>query len=88
MDKSISPEREIKRKLNKMRKTPSSRLELRLKLNKMLKDGQLTEEEYKMLLYIYVKDLYIENACDRLGMSESTFYYHWKSIMTKLVYIF
>ena len=41
MDKSISPEREIKRKLNKMRKTPSSRLELRLKLNKMLKDGQL-----------------------------------------------
>ena len=48
MDKSISPEREIKRKLNKMRKTPSSRLELRLKLNKMLKDGQLTEEEYKM----------------------------------------
>ena len=67
MDKSISPEREIKRKLNKMRKTPSSRLKLRLKLNKMLKDGQLTEEEYKMLLYIYVKDLYIENACDRLG---------------------
>lgn len=46
MDKTISPEREIKRKLNKMRKTPSSRLGLRLKLNKMLKDGQLIEEEY------------------------------------------
>ena len=80
---TISPERAMKRKLKGM-----NTLDLRIRIKQLLDTGLITEEEYKMLLYVYVKDLYIENACMRLGMSESTFYYHWKSLITKLMYIF
>ena len=83
MKPTISQDRAMKRKLKKM-----NTLDLRLRLGELYKQGLLTEEEYKMVLYVYVKDLYIENACQRLGMSESTFYYHWKPLITKLVYIF
>ena len=83
MKPTISQDRAMKRKLKKM-----NTLDLRLRLGELYKQGLLTEEEYKMVLYVYVKDLYIENACQRLGMSESTFYYHWKPLIAKLVYIF
>ena len=83
MKPTISQDRAMKRKLKKM-----NTLDLRLRLGELYKQGLLTEEEYKMVLYVYVKDLYIENACQRLGMSESTFYYNWKPLIIKLSYIF
>ena len=83
MKPTISQDRAMKRKLKGM-----NTLDLRIRIKELLDTGLISEEEYKMLLYVYVKDLYIEIACMRLGMSESTFYYHWKPLITKLVYIF
>ena len=83
MKPTISQDRVMKRKLKGM-----NTLDLRIRIKELLEAGLISEEEYKMLLYVYVKDLYIENACMRLGMSESTFYYHWKPLIAKLVYIF
>lgn len=64
-----------------------NKLDLRIRLRELRDVGELSEEEYTIAMYAYVKELCVELTAKRLNFSRDTYFRRLNPLLIKLSYL-
>lgn len=76
----------IRQYLNFYSKDLDGRRKLRKLFDISLNEGDINKTDYWLLTYCYAEDRMVENTCDKLGMSRSTYHNYMNVALTKIEY--